>query len=241
MRSEEILRRLNAMADPRAVAGMARYGINPTNTLGISVRELRRMAREIGRDHQIAKRLWASGVHEARILACLLDEPGLVTGAQMERWVKGLDSWDVCDQCCGNLFGKTPLAYRKAAEWSRRKEEFVRRAGFVMMARLAVHDKPASDREFLRFLPMIERASTDDRNFVKKAVSWALRQIGKRSPVLRQEALRTAQNIRCRNSRVARGIAADAIRELTRLRPARTSAIPAVRRGRSIRQIRARS
>jgi 3-methyladenine DNA glycosylase AlkD len=219
LRSEEILRRLIAMADPHAVAGMARYGINPTNTLGVSVRELRRMAREIGRDHQVAKRLWDSGVHEARILACLIDEPALVTGAQMERWVKALDSWDVCDQCCGNLFGKTPLAYRKAAEWGRRDEEFVRRAGFVMMARLAVHDKLASDRKFLRFLPMIQRASTDDRNFVKKAVNWALRQIGKRSPVLHQEALKTARTIQCRDSRAARWIAAGAIRELTRVRP----------------------
>jgi 3-methyladenine DNA glycosylase AlkD len=222
MRSEEILRRLRAMGDPRAVAGMARYRINPTNTLGVPVRELRRMALEIGRDHQVAKRLWASGVHEARILASLIDEPALVTGMQMERWVNGLDSWDVCDQCCGNLFGKTPQAYRKAAEWSRREEEFVRRAGFVLMARLAVHDKRASDRKFLGFFPMIERASTDDRNFVKKAVNWALRQIGKRSPLLHQEALKTARLIQCRDSRAARWIAADAIRELTRIRPRRT-------------------
>ncbi|HYL81829.1 MAG TPA: DNA alkylation repair protein [Candidatus Acidoferrum sp.] len=219
MRSEEILRRLRAMADPCAVAGMARYGINPKNTLGVSVRELRRMARQIGRDHQLAKHLWASGVHEARILACLIDEPALVTGTQMERWVKVVDSWDVCDQCCGNLFGKTPLAYRKAAEWSRREEQFVRRAGFVLMARLAVHDKLASDRKLLGFLPMIGRASTDDRNFVKKAVNWALRQIGKRSPVLHREALKTARTIQRRDSRAARWIAADAIRELTRIRP----------------------
>jgi 3-methyladenine DNA glycosylase AlkD len=216
-----ILRRLKRMADPRAVAGMARYGINPTNTLGVSVAELRRLAREIGRDHHLALQLWASGVHEARILACLIDEPPLVTEAQMERWVEDFDSWDVCDQCCGKLFDKTPLAYRKAAEWSRRDGEFVRRAGFVMVASLAVHDKAASERVFLRFLPIIRQASTDDRNFVKKAVNWALRQIGKRSPDLRQAALRTARAIRSGDSRAARWIAADAIRELARIRPQR--------------------
>jgi 3-methyladenine DNA glycosylase AlkD len=219
--SQEILRRLKLMADPRAVAGMARYGINPRNTLGVSVRELRRLAREIGRDHHLASQLWASGVHEARILASLVDEPASVTEAQMERWVEDFDSWDVCDQCCGNLFDKSPLAYRKAAEWSRRDGEFVRRAGFVMVARLAVHDKATGDRQFLRFLPVIRQASTDDRNFVKKAVNWALRQVGKRSPGLRQEALKTARTIQCRDSRAARWIAADAIRELTRIRSGR--------------------
>ena len=198
---------------------MARYGINPTNTLGVSIRALREMAREIGRDHRLASQLWASGVHEARILACLIDEPALVTEAQMERWAKDLDSWDVCDQCCGNLFDKTPLAYRKAAEWGRRDEEFIRRAGFVLMARLAVHDKAASDRRFLRFLPMIQQASVDERNFVKKAVNWALRQIGKRSPGLHRAALRTARAIRAKDSRAARWIAADALRELTHLQP----------------------
>lgn len=211
----DIIRKLKSLADPAVVKGMARFGIKPNNTYGISVPNLRRVAREAGKDHDLARQLWASGIHEARLLAGMIDDPELVTGEQMESWVKDFDSWDVCDQCCSNLFDKTRLAYRKAAEWSRREEEFVRRAGFALMAALAVHDKKAADADFLKFLPLIKKAATDDRNFVKKAVNWALRQIGKRNLNLNKMAIKTAGEIQRIDAGSARWIAADAIRELT--------------------------
>ncbi|MFC1912556.1 DNA alkylation repair protein, partial [Chloroflexota bacterium] len=164
----DIIQKLKSLANPEAVAGMARFGINPDNTYGVSVPDLRKLAREAGKDHTLAQQLWDSGIHEARLIAGMIDQPGLVTGEQMESWVKDFDSWDVCDQCCSNLFDKTECAYQKAAGWSRREEEFVRRAGFALMAALAVHDKKADDEEFLKFLPLIKEAATDDRNFVKK-------------------------------------------------------------------------
>jgi 3-methyladenine DNA glycosylase AlkD len=209
-----ILKRLRSLANPRNVEGMARFGISPRNTLGISVNDLRRIAKEIGRDHSLAQQLWKSGVHEARILAVLIDDCRRVTEQQMERWLKDIDSWDVCDGCSYHLFDKTPFAYRKSMEWSRRKEEFVKRAAFAMMAALAVHDKEARDAKFLKFLPPIRRESTDERNFVKKAVNWALRQIGKRNVALNKAAIKTAQEIREIDSPSARWIAADALREL---------------------------
>jgi len=215
MQCEDILKRLESLANPEAVSGMARYGINPKNTYGVSMPALRQMAKEIGRDHGLAQELWSSGVHEARILACLIDEPAKVTEKQMERWAKDFDSWDVCDQCCSNLFDKTPLAFQKAAQWSERSEEFVKRAGFALMAALAVHDKRARDEDFVKFLPLIKSGSVDDRNFVKKAVNWALRQIGKRNLALNRMAIKTAKEIQNRDSRAARWIASDALRELT--------------------------
>jgi 3-methyladenine DNA glycosylase AlkD len=211
---DQLIARLKAMENPANVAGMARFGINSKNTLGISVVTLRKIAREIGRDHPLALKLWSSGIHEARILACFIADPKKVTPAMMNRWVKDFDSWDVCDQCCMNLFDKTPYAYDKVKEWSIRKEEFVRRAAFALMAGLAVHDKEASNRNFQRFFPMIESAATDSRNYVKKAVNWALRQIGKRNSFLHGEAMRTAEEIAKIDSSSARWIAADAIREL---------------------------
>jgi len=215
MQSDEILRKLKSLSDPKAVEGMARFGINPKKTYGVSVPSLRAMAKEIGRNHVLARQLWSSGIHEARILAGMIDIPDMVTEEQMESWVKDFDSWDVCDQCCSNLFDKTGFAFKKAVEWSSRNEEFVKRAGFVLMAALAVHDKKAKDEEFLKFLPMIKRESVDDRNFVRKAVNWALRQIGKRSIDLNEEAIKTAKEIQRLDSKSARWIAADALRELT--------------------------
>ena len=212
----EVLRELRALANPANIAGMARFGINPRGTLGIGIPHLRRLARRAGRDHRLAGELWAAGVHEGRILASMIDDPKEVTERQMERWVRDFDSWDVCDQVCGNLFRATSFAYRKAVEWSAREEEFVRRAGFVMMATLAVADKAAPDARFSRFLPLIVRRSDDDRNFVRKAVNWALRQIGKRSPGLRREAIRTERGLMRSDSRSARWIARDALRELER-------------------------
>jgi 3-methyladenine DNA glycosylase AlkD len=172
------------------------------------------MAKRIGHDHGLAKGLWESGVHEAKILAAMVDEPDKVTETQMEKWVDEFDSWDVCDGCCGNLFDRTPFAYEKALEWSAREKEFVKRAGFALMAELAVHDKVAPDERFVRFFGAIERGSTDPRNFVKKAVNWALRQIGKRNPKLNRAALDLAMKISRKESRSAKWVASDAIREL---------------------------
>jgi len=215
MRCEEVLKRLKSLANPEAVTAMAQFGINPRNTYGVPMPALMKMAREIGRDHRLAQELWSSDIHDARTLAAMIDDPASVTERQMESWVSGFDSWDVVDQCCNRLFRRTEFACRKAVEWASRKEEFVKRAGFVLMACLAVHDKKAGDAQFLRFLAIIRRESTDERNFVKKAVNWALRQIGKRNLSLRREALRTAREIRALDSRAARWIASDALRELT--------------------------
>jgi 3-methyladenine DNA glycosylase AlkD len=215
MDSNELVKRLRAHSNQAAVEGMTRFGINPKNTLGVSIPFIRKLAREAGRDHQLARQLWASGIHEARILATMVDDPRQVTETKMEGWVKDFDSWDICDQCCSNLFDKSPLAHQKAHAWSSKNAEFVKRAGFVLMATLSVHDKKASNSQFQRFLPTIERESTDERNFVKKAVNWALRQIGKRNLALNRLALKTAKQIQRKNSPAARWVASDAIRELT--------------------------
>jgi 3-methyladenine DNA glycosylase AlkD len=209
-----VLAKLTSLANADNVAGMARYGINPKNTLGVSVPLLRAMGKEIGRDHALALELWKSGVHEARILAGLIDDPALASEAQLERWARDLDSWDVCDLVCSNLFDRTPFAHAKAIAWSSREEEFVKRAGFVLMAALAVHDKEASASSFRKFLPIIEREALDERNFVKKAVNWALREIGKRSPELNSAAIAAARKIQSIDSKSARWIASDALREL---------------------------
>lgn len=215
MNTDEVVARLRSLAQPGDLEGMERFGIPTEHALGIPIPMLRRLAREIGRDLGMAGELWASGIHEARILATLVDVPEEVTPEQMETWVLDFCSWDLCDQCCSNLFDRTPYAYRKAEEWSRREEEFVKRAGFVLMAALSVHDKKAEDRVFRKFFPLIIREATDDRPYVRKAVNWALRQIGKRNPALNQEAIRVAGEIRTLNSRAARWIASDALRELT--------------------------
>jgi 3-methyladenine DNA glycosylase AlkD len=214
-RAEQILERLQSLANPQNVAGMRRYGISTHNALGISIYTLRLLAKEIGKDHALALELWDSGIHEARILACNIDDPKFVTEDQMERWAADFNSWDVCDQVCSSLFDQTPFAYSKAHQWSERQEEFVKRAGFVLMAALAVHDKKAPDERFEAFFPIILREATDGRNFVKKAVNWALRQIGKRNQRLNELAIQTGHEIQQIDSPAARWIAADALRELS--------------------------
>lgn len=211
----DILARLKTLADPKAVEGMARYGINPQNTYGISIPNLRKIARETGTNHILAHELWASGIHEARILASMIDDPSMATEEQLESWVKDFDSWDVCDQCCMNFIQKTGFAYRKAVEWSERDEEFVKRAGFALIACLAVSDKNADDEIFETFFPIIKREAFDNRNYVKKAVNWALRQIGKRNIDLNKKAILIAEEIQKMDSRSAKWIASDALRELT--------------------------
>jgi 3-methyladenine DNA glycosylase AlkD len=210
---DELIKRLKSMENPANVKGMARFGISTKDTLGISMVSIRQIAKEIRKDHPLALKLWDSGIHEARILAALIADPQKVTPEMMNRWVKDFDSWDVCDQCCFNLFDKTPYAYSKAGEWSRRKEEFVKRAAFALMAGLAVHDKKAADEKFEKLLAIIAKSADDPRNFVKKAVNWALRQIGKRNATLYRKALRTAKEISKQDAPSARWIAADAIRE----------------------------
>src|SRR6266702_7385829 len=214
MTSDEIIAKLKLNANAQAAKGMAKFGIRPAYVLGISIPTLRKMAREIGRNHTLALELWSSGIHEAIILASMIAEPQLVSSQQMEEWVNDFDSWDVCDQVCSNLFDKTPYAYQKASEWCHREQEFVRRAGFAMMAVLAVHDKKAPDEAFVPFFPLIKQYAGDERNFVKKAVNWALRQIGKRNSSLRAVAVEWASAIKQLDSPAARWIANDALREL---------------------------
>ncbi|GAC1350249.1 MAG: DNA alkylation repair protein [Ktedonobacteraceae bacterium] len=214
MTSEQIIANLKQLANAQAVEGMARFGIRPAQALGISMPILRKMAKVIGRDQALAVALWDSGIHEARILASMIAEPQLVSVELMEEWVNDFDTWDVCDQVCGNLFDKTPYAYQKAVQWSQQEREFVRRAGFVMMAELAVHDKQAPDDAFLPFFPLIKQYAGDERNFVKKAVNWALRQIGKRNSHLRTLAMECAHEIQNMDSRTARWVAKDALKEL---------------------------
>ena len=214
MNSKQIISKLKSQANKKNVEGMARFGINPKNTLGVSTPVLRKMAKEIGKDHLLAKQLWASGIHEARILACFIDEPEKVTKKQINSWANAFDSCDTCDQCCGNLFNKTDFAWEKAHELVHRKEEFVRRTGFVLMAALSVHDKKAKNSDFEKFFPLLKQYATDERNFVKKAVNWALRSVGKKNLNLNQAAINAAKEIQRLDSRTARWIASDALREL---------------------------
>jgi 3-methyladenine DNA glycosylase AlkD len=212
---DEILNRLEAQRDPSAVAGMARYGIVGQEVFGVKMPILRRLAREAGRDHALAQRLWAYPSRETRILATLVDHWQWVEEPQMETWVADFDSWEVCDQACGNLFAYTPFAYAKALEWSARPEEFIKRAGFVLMADLAHQDKKTPDADLAAFLPIIEREAGDSRNFVKKAVNWALRDIGKRNLALNAQAIATAERLIPQPTTTARWNGRDARRELT--------------------------
>lgn len=214
MNAEEVLARLGSMSDSTRLKGMSRYGIEVDNALGVSMPEMRALAKIIGKDHRLAMDLWRSGVHEARIMASLMADPKLLTEDQMEEMVKGLDSWDVCDQCCSNLFSRSPMAMRKALEWSGREEEFQKRAGFASMAALAVHGKKLREEDLLLLLEAVVRESHDDRNYVRKAVNWALRQIGKRDLKMNALAMNAAERILAKGDRASRWVASDALREL---------------------------
>jgi len=215
MDEHDVLATLRKLSRPENIAGMARFGINPNNNLGNTIVTLRTLAKKIGTDHALAGRLWETEIHDARLLATLIDDPRLVTKQQMDRWASAFDSWDICDQCCNNLFSKTPYAYEKIKQWCTKDQEYVKRAGFTLIAVLAVHDKQASDEQFLRLFPLITLGATDTRNYVKKAVNWALRQIGKRNTTLNKKALALARDLKRKDSPAARWIATDAIRELT--------------------------
>jgi 3-methyladenine DNA glycosylase AlkD len=215
MKCEEIVKELKSISDPKCRECMARFSVGDESALGVSISYLMRLAQKICRkDHELAQELWETGIHEARLLACMVDEPENVTRKQMDEWVNDFRSWDLCDQCCSRLFDKTPIAYEKAREWVKDDKEFVRRAGFAMMAALSVHDKNAPDEKFRQFFPLIKEYSTDERNFVKKAVNWTLRAIGKRSLTLNEEAIKVAEEIRKIDSKSARWIASDTLREL---------------------------
>lgn len=212
--AEQIITILKSKARPDQLEGMARFGLTGEMRLGVSIPELRKMAKDIGKNHNLALNLWKSGIQEARILASMIDQPKEVNEQQMENWVKDFDSWDVCDQVCGNLFEKVDKVKEKIFEWSDRKEEFVKRSAFTLIACLAWRDKQAPDEDFIRFLPLIKKSADDNRNFVKKAVNWALRNIGKRNHNLNKIAIKTANDIQKMNTKTTRWIAVDAIREL---------------------------
>jgi 3-methyladenine DNA glycosylase AlkD len=212
--ANELVQRLRSMESLKNREGMARFGIKTDNALGISIDVLRDIAKDIGKDHTLALTLWDTGIHEAQMIAGMIDDPMQVTEAQLDRWVADFDSWDLCDQSCSNLFDKTPFARAKVFEWADDDREFVRRSCFVMMACLSVHDLTMTDEDFEPFFPVIKKYATDDRNFVRKAVNWALRQIGKRNLRLNERAVAVAREVQAIDSKSARWIAADALREL---------------------------
>lgn len=215
MKYEEIIKHLKSKSDHEKVMGMARFGINPKNNLGITVTELRKLAKLIGKNHDLAIKLWDSQIHDARLLSCFIENPQDLTSEQMNSWAKDFDSWDVCDQACTSLFDLNPLAWKKVYEWAESNEEFVKRGAFSLLAGLAVHDKKASDKKFEECFPLIVKHSIDERNYVKKAVNWALRNIGKRNLKLNKRTIKLSNDISKIESKTAKWIARDAIRELT--------------------------
>ena len=212
---EQVLVWLSRRGSRRNRLGMARFGIHSRRAFGVSMATMRPLVRRLGRDHDLALALWQTGWLEARVLASLVDEPAQVTPRQMDRWAADFDNWAVCDTTCFHLFDRTPYAWSKVRLWSRRRSEFVRRAAFATLAGLAVHNRTAKDGQFVLFLPLIEQASVDDRNFVKKAVNWSLRQIGKRNRALNRAAIAVAQRLAVSPAAAARWVGKDAFRELT--------------------------
>jgi 3-methyladenine DNA glycosylase AlkD len=213
---QEVLVWLERTGSPKAAAGLARYGLPTTNAYGISVGALRAYAKRIGKDHQLAMKLWKTGSLDARILASFLGDPQQLTLAQMNAWCRDFDNWGTTDTACFALFDRSPLAWKVVAPWARQKGEFQKRAGFVMMACLAAHDKTAKDAAFMKFFPMIEKGASDDRNFVKKGVSWALRHLGHRSPALHAAAVKTAAKLSKSEDATERWVGKDALRDITR-------------------------
>ncbi|MDD5738925.1 MAG: DNA alkylation repair protein [Candidatus Pacebacteria bacterium] len=223
MNCEEIIKKLKAQGRVKNIAGMERFGIHPKDEkFGVSMPDIRKIAKgilkEIKKDnvkrHNLALELWQTKIHEARILAGIVDLSEMLSEQQMDKWVCDFDSWDLCDQVCMNLFCQNKIAYKKVFDWVKREEEFVRRAGFALIACLAVHDKKAKDKDFVAFFPLIKKYSTDERNFVRKAVNWALRQIGKRNLNLNKKAIVFAKEIQAIDNKTAKWIANDALREL---------------------------
>jgi 3-methyladenine DNA glycosylase AlkD len=217
MTKEDILGELKRLGNrtKRNLEGMARFGIRPkTEIYCVSIPKIRKLAKSIGKNNDLALELWNTNVHEARILAGLIAEPNKATNKQLEKWVSDFDSWDICDLVCSNYIDKTKFAVKKIPVWAKRKEEFVKRTAFTLMATLSVHDKNAKNEEFLKFFPIIKSGATDERNFVKKAVNWAIRQIGKRNMELRSEAIKLSKEILKIESKSAKWISRGALNEL---------------------------
>ena len=210
--TKQLIEKLKSRLDQ--LKGMAKYGINTENRLGVSIPDIRKIAKEFGNNHTIALELWNTGYADAKITAALIDEPEKVTEEQMEKWVKEINSWDVCDQICMNLFDKTPLAWKKIIDWANREEEFVKRTAFSLLACLAWHDKKADDSKFIEYFPIIKKNVIDERNYVKKAISWSIRHIGKRNLKLYKESLKLANEIKKINSKTAKWIGSEVIRDL---------------------------
>jgi 3-methyladenine DNA glycosylase AlkD len=220
MKTEEIVKQLKSERSEKNIAGMARFGIGGKNLLGISIPYLRQMAKEIKKSdldvHKLAGELWQTEIHEARLLAGFIDDYKKITPKQMDIWANDFDSWDLCDQVCSNLFDKTEFAFSKCLDWSKKENEFEKRAGFALMAAVAVHRRDIDDKKLTEFFPVIIRECTDNRNFVRKAVNWALRQLGKRSDNLKKEAIKTANEILKLNNKTANWVVGDALREFAK-------------------------
>jgi 3-methyladenine DNA glycosylase AlkD len=214
-RVREVLRWLERRGSERRRDDMAkRYGINAPKSFGVSVGTIQQLAKRLGRDHELAGALWETGWYEARMLTAYIEEPQRVTAAQMDRWARDFDNWAICDTQCFVLFGRLPHAWRKVEQWSGRRDEFVKRAAFATLATLALRDKRAGDEPFLRSLRLVERAATDDRNFVRKGVSWALRAIGERNQVLNVAAVETARRLAESEDDAARWVGKDVLKQL---------------------------
>jgi len=214
-RAKTVVAWLRRRGSARARDGMARYGLPSDHAFGIAMNVMQRYAKELGRDHDLALALWETGWYEARTVAAFVADPDRLTPAQMDHWCGDFDNWGICDTVCFHLFDRTPHAWRKVAAWSRRRDEFGKRAAFALLACLALHDKAARDEKFVAALPLVERAATDDRNFVKKGVSWALRLIGRRSLALNAAAVATARRLAASDVPPARWIGSGAVKELT--------------------------
>jgi 3-methyladenine DNA glycosylase AlkD len=210
---EDVVRRLKRLSSKATRDGMVRFGIPNDNALGVPVGRMQKLAKEVGRNHKLAEALWNTGIYEGRMMAALVDDPALVTPAQMDRWCRDFDNWGIVDTVCFKLFDQTPHAWKKVEQWARRKEEFQKRAAFALLACLGVHDKHATNEQFLDRLPLIENAATDERNFVKKGVSWALRVIGRRNSELNQACTALAQQLAESTDRTAKALGKEALRE----------------------------
>jgi len=213
---DDVIAWLKKTGSPKAAASLSRYGLPTDNAYGISVGVLQKYAKTIGTDHNLALKLWKTGSLDARILASFLGDPGKVTPPMMESWCRDFDNWGTTDTACFKLFDQSPHAWKMAGRWVTRKDEFQKRAGFVLIACLAQHDKAAKDAAFAKFFPMIEKGASDDRNFVKKGASWALRGLGHRSKAMHATAVKTATKLSKSEDATERWVGKDALRDIMR-------------------------
>jgi 3-methyladenine DNA glycosylase AlkD len=214
MELQEIVAKLELLSTPENIEGMERFGITPEKTYAVRIPELRKIAKESGKNHELALELWELDFRETKILACMIDDPKMVSSSQLNAWVLEFDYWEICDQCCMNLFRKTSFAYDKIFEWGEHEAEFVKRAAFSLLAVMAVHDKKQPNHQFEQYYPLLISASTDNRNFVKKAVNWALRSIGKKNSSLNKSSIDLAEEILALNTKSSKWIASNALKEL---------------------------